>query len=58
MILKTILEVNPELAILWKSLNDKDSDDHRAKTFADCAKVENDIRTRLDSVNPFKSTVS
>lgn len=52
-ILKVFLEVNPDLAILWNSLNNKDSDDMRAKTFADCAKVENDIRKRLDLVNPF-----
>lgn len=53
-LIKVLLEANPDLATLYESLKSRDSGDHRVKTFDDCAKVENDIRTRLDSVNPFK----
>lgn len=46
-------EVNPELTSVVNFLKDQNSDD-RVKTFEDCARVEQDIMSRLNSANPFQ----
>ena len=47
-------EVDPELASVLNFIKDQNSDDDRVKTFEDCARVEQDIMSRLNSVNPFR----
>lgn len=45
-------EVNPELANVIDSIKDQSSDNDRVRTFEDCARVEQDIISKLNSVNP------
>lgn len=48
-------EVNPELASVLNFIKDQNSDDDRVKTFEDCARVEQDIMSKLNGVvNPFR----
>lgn len=47
-------EVDPELTSAVNFLKDQNSDDDRVKTFEDCARVEQDIMSRLNSANPFQ----
>ncbi len=53
-LMKALLEVNPELVHVIDSLKDQNADDDRVRTFEDCARVEQDIMSRLNSANPFR----
>ena len=52
--MNALREVNPELASVFDFIKDQNSDKERIITFEDCARVEQDIMSRLDSVNPFQ----
>ena len=53
--IKALREVNPELASVFDSVKDRNADDGRVKTFEDCARVEQEIMSKLNSAtNPFK----
>ena len=52
--MNALREVDPELASVLNFIKDQNSDDDRVKTFEDCARVEQDIMSRLNSVNPFR----
>lgn len=47
-------KVNPELVSLVDFVKDQNSDNDRIRTFEDCARVEQDIMFKLNSVNLFK----
>lgn len=51
--MNALQKVNPELASVVNFVKDQNSD-NQVKTFEDCAQVEQDIMSRLDSANPFK----
>ena len=51
--MNALREVNPELASVVDFVKDQNSDDNRIITFEDCARVEQDIMSRLNSVNSF-----
>ena len=53
-LMNALLEVDPELANVVDFFKNQSVDDDRVRTFEDCAQVEQDIMTRLNSVNPFK----
>ena len=53
-LMNAIREVDPELAHMLDFFKNQSVDDDRVKTFEDCARVEQDIMTRLNSINPFK----
>ena len=53
-LMKALLEVNPELVHVIDSLKDQNVDDDRVRTFEDCARVEQDIMSKLNSANPFR----
>lgn len=50
--MNVLRQVNPELASVFDSIKDQNSDNDRVRTFEDCARVEQDIISRLNSVNP------
>ena len=52
--MSVLREVNPELASIVNFVKDQNLDDDRVRTFEDCARVEQDIMSRLNSVNPFQ----
>ena len=52
--MNALREIDPELASVLNFIKDQNSDDDRVKTFEDCARVEQDIMSRLNSVNPFR----
>lgn len=52
--MNALREVNPELSSIVDFVKDQNSDNYRVRTFEDCARVEQDIMFRLNSVNPFK----
>lgn len=51
--MNALQEVNPELASVVDFVKDQNSDNDRIRTFEDCAQVEQDIMSKLNSVNPF-----
>lgn len=51
--MNALRKVNPELASIVDFVKDQNTDD-RVRTFEDCARVEQDIMSRLNSVNPFQ----
>lgn len=54
-LMKALREVDPELAHVFDFLKDRNVDDDRVRTFEDCAKVEQDIMSKLNSINnPFQ----
>lgn len=55
-LMNALREVNPELANTIDFLFQKDRsiDDDRVRTFEDCARVEQDIMSKLYSTNPFQ----
>jgi len=52
--MNALRKVNPELASVVDLVKDQNSDNNRVRTFEDCARVEQDIMSRLNSVNPFQ----
>ena len=52
--MNALREVNPELASVVDFVEDKSANDDRVRTFEDCARVEQDIMNRLNSVNPLE----
>ena len=56
-LMNALREVDPELASVIDFLKDQNSDNsnsNRVRTFEDCARVEQDIMSKLYSSNPFK----
>lgn len=51
--MNALREVNPELANVADFVKDQNLDNDRVRTFEDCARVEQDIMSRLNSVYPF-----
>lgn len=51
--MNALRKVNPELASVVDFVKDQNSNNDRIRTFEDCARVEQDIMSRLNSVNPF-----
>lgn len=51
--MKALQEVNPELVSVIDSVKDRNTNCGRIRTFEDCERVEQDIMSRLNSVNPF-----
>ena len=52
--MNALQEVNPELASIIDFLKDQKSDNDRVRTFEDCARVEQDIMSKINSVNLFR----
>ena len=52
--MSALREANPELTSVVDFVKDQNTDDGQVKTFEDCARVEQDIMFRLNSVNPFQ----
>lgn len=52
--MNALREVKPDLASVVDFVKDQSVNDDRVRTFEDCARVEQDIMNRLNSVNPFK----
>lgn len=52
--MNALREVNPALASVVDFVKDQNSDNDRVRTFEDCARVEQDIMSKLNSVNPFQ----
>lgn len=52
--MNALREVDPELASVVDSIKNQNIDDDRVRTFEDCARVEQDIMSRLNSANPFR----
>lgn len=50
--MNALREVNPELVNIIDSMKNQNSDNDRVRTFEDCARVEQDIMSRLNNVNP------
>lgn len=53
-VVNALLKANPELASVIDFIKDKNSNNDRVKTFEDCARVEQDIMSKLNSAIPFQ----
>lgn len=52
-LMNALRDADSELAHIVDFFKNQSVDDDRVRTFEDCARVEQDIMTRLNSVNPF-----
>ena len=49
--MNALRKVDPELASVVDSIQNQNVDDNRVRTFEDCARVEQDIMSKLNSIS-------